>query len=159
VSRFLIFPFYILVCAANGADLEMNQVDRKLFRQQEKCAVELQHSFVPLNCFRWVNMAPLNREKKEFLRDWFDAACRKALQINNSVSEFHIQHISEVGRGCQKNLAEAFKEWSYTAKEEQPTRLLSLFVKSGKKIEYTAVDEVDQAKRNKNHRINRRGPN
>ena len=113
---------------------------------QEKCRVELENDFVPRHCFLWIRAASLTHEKKAYLLQWFNAACERSVQKNTATVEFHIRTLPDLSVPCREAVSEGFKEWSYKARAETPERVLSLFSKAGKDIEYTSGDGMAEKK-------------
>lgn len=137
---------------ARAAELPLGQSEVL----QKKCLVELKYQFIPNNCFRWIKNSKFNEQKKIFLRDWFNSVCKKSLQKDQSVVQFHVQHLGALSKECQKDIAGAFEQWSYKSKVEAPEQVLELLAgradKAGKDIEYTEPHDVEKAKSNRNLR-------
>lgn len=129
----------------------------------KRCLVELKYNFIPSNCFQWIKFSPLTSTKKEYLRDWFTSVCKKAVQRDESQVQFHVQNIALMSKECQKHMEDAFANWSYKSKAEEPEKIMKLMSKgsqkSGRDLEYTLTDDLEKTKRNGNLRNTRRGLN
>lgn len=132
--------------------------NHKVAIAKQKCTIELQQEYVPIHCYRWLNGSSLPVARKLFLKDWFNSACKKALQKNSAAAEFHMTALTEVDTPCREALSTAFQEWSYQAREIAPDRLLILMSQTGKKIEYRGEHGME-SKRRANSRIIGRGAN
>ncbi len=126
----------------------------------KKCLVELKYNFIPSNCFQWIKHSPLNVTKKEYLRDWFSSVCKKAVQKDESQVQFHVQNIALMSKECQKHLENAFAQWSYKSKSEDPEKIMQLMSKAsqkgGKDLEYNDSHDLEKTKRYRNLRNPRR---
>jgi hypothetical protein len=126
----------------------------------KRCLVELKYQFIPSNCFQWIKRSPLNGKKKEYLHDWFSTVCKKAVQKDESQVQFHVQNIALMSKECQKHLEDAFTQWSYKSKSEEPEKVMQLMFKSphksGRDLEYTSEYDLEKTKRYRNLRSARR---
>lgn len=124
----------------------------------KKCLVELKYQFVPSNCFRWVKVSSLDAAKKAYLQEWFSSVCQKAMRKDENQVQYHVQSIGLMSKECQKSLAEAFEEWSYKSKSEDPEKIMLLMErkKAGRDLEYKVAHDLEKTKRNRNLRSARR---
>lgn len=150
MSSFGVLFFFVtcLFWTVGARGSESGEVDAQSL--QKKCMVELRYQFVPRHCYRWVQVVPLNSERRKFLQEWFNGICKKALNKNEDHVQYHVHQLASLSKECQVHMESAFTLWSYKSKAENPEKLLQvMFFKGGKELEYSNRHDEKEARRNR----------
>lgn len=93
----------------------------------QRCEVELKSSFVPFNCFQWLDRVSLRRSQKIYLENWFDDFCVRVLKKDLESPQFHFSGIKKLRGRCRSEMQDWMRAWAYRAKKEATVELFQKF--------------------------------
>lgn len=126
----------------------------------KKCLVELKYNFYSLQLFSVDQTKPTQRDEKGILTRLVFERLQKGSAKRRESVQFHVQNIALMSKECQKHLENAFAQWSYKSKSEDPEKIMQLMSKTsqkgGKDLEYNDSHDLEKTKRYRNLRNPRR---